>query len=85
MNNSVEKYMRKLRNTKNALLISMLIGCLIGAAVTLLFAPQSGKQTRAQIHLRSIQLRDHAQMERVASALAAGKTSLNPTPALHSP
>ena len=71
MNNRIEKYMRKFRNTKNAILFSMLIGSLIGAAITLLYAPQSGAQTRAQIRLRSMQLRNQAQMERVSAALTA--------------
>ena len=74
MNNRIGKYLRKLRNTKNAVLFSMLIGSLIGVAITLLYAPQSGAQTRAQIRLRSMQLRNQAQMERVSAALAARET-----------
>jgi gas vesicle protein len=38
--------------------IGLLIGGLAGAATMLLFAPQSGKQTRANIQLKSIQWRD---------------------------
>jgi gas vesicle protein len=64
---------RDLRNTKNVL-ISLLIGSLTGAAIMLLFAPQSVRQTRAQIYQRSIQLRDRTQMDRVSAALDAGKT-----------
>ncbi len=83
MNNRIEKYMRKLRNRKNAVLFSMLIGSLIGVAITLLYAPQSGAQTRAQIHLRSMQLRNQAQMERVSAALTArniiARSCLKPT------
>jgi gas vesicle protein len=71
MKNNLEQFLRKIRNTKNTMLFSMMIGSLIGAAVTLLYAPQSGKQTRAQIRLRGIQMRDHAQMERVSEALTA--------------
>ena len=74
MNNRIGKYIRKIRNTKNALLFSMLVGSLIGAAIALLYAPQSGAQTRAQIRLRSMQLRDQAQMERVSAALTARKS-----------
>jgi gas vesicle protein len=47
----------KINNTKNVIL-GMLIGGLAGATAMLLLAPQSGKQTRAEIQLRSIQLRD---------------------------
>jgi gas vesicle protein len=75
MNNRIGKYMRKFRNTKNALLISMLVGSLIGAAVTLLYAPQTGAQTRAQIHMRIMQLRERAQMEQVFAALAARESA----------
>jgi gas vesicle protein len=46
-----------LNNTKNVL-IGLVIGGLAGAAAMLLFAPQSGKRTRAQILLKSTQLRD---------------------------
>src|SRR5512140_3286026 len=45
------------RNSRNVL-IGILVGGLAGAAAMLLFAPQSGKQTRAQIEQKSIQLRD---------------------------
>jgi gas vesicle protein len=40
------------------LAIGMLVGGLAGAAAMLLLAPQSGKKTRAQIQLRSIQWLD---------------------------
>ena len=46
-----------MNNMKNVL-IGLLIGGLAGAAAMLLFAPQSGKRTRAQIQLKSVQLRD---------------------------
>jgi len=39
-------------------LIGLLIGGLAGAATMLLLAPQSGKETRAQIQTKSIELRD---------------------------
>ena len=46
-----------INKTKNVL-VGLLIGGLAGAAAMLLFAPQSGKQTRSQIQQNSIQLRD---------------------------
>ena len=38
----------------------VLFGSMIGAATMLLFAPQSGKRTRAQIQMKGIELRDLA-------------------------
>lgn len=38
----------------------LVIGGLVGAAVALMLAPQSGEETRAQIRQRSIELRDQA-------------------------
>jgi gas vesicle protein len=40
------------------ILFGALIGGLVGAIAMLLFAPQSGKQTRDQIQNKSIELRD---------------------------
>ena len=47
-------------NTKNlwSLLIGLLVGGLVGTVAMLLLAPQSGKETRAQIQQKSIELRD---------------------------
>jgi len=50
-----------------AFLIGIVLGGLIGAAVALLYAPQSGEETRAAIRERSIELKEQA-MEQ-ASAL----------------
>lgn len=47
----------------------LVIGGLIGAAIALLLAPQSGEETRAQIRDRSLELKDRAE-ESVADARA---------------
>ena len=48
-------------NEFGAFAIGLVIGGLAGAVAALLFAPQSGEQTRAQIKEKSIELRDKAQ------------------------
>jgi len=50
------------QNGNNAIpfLAGMLAGGLAGAVVMLLLVPQSGKETRAQIQHKSIELRDQA-------------------------
>jgi gas vesicle protein len=45
-------------NNPQNILISLLVGSLAGAVAMLLFAPQSGKQTRDLLEEKSIQLRD---------------------------
>lgn len=47
-------------NDFGAFLIGFIVGGLTGAAVSLLFAPQSGEDTRALIHDKAIELRDRA-------------------------
>jgi gas vesicle protein len=42
-------------------LLGAAIGAALGTALTLLFAPQSGEETRSQIALRSSELRGRAQ------------------------
>jgi len=57
MENNIEEHAYNINNTRNVLM-GLLIGGLAGAAAMLLFAPQSGKRTRAQIQNKTIQLRD---------------------------
>jgi gas vesicle protein len=45
-----------------AFLVGFIVGGLSGAVVALLFAPQTGEETRALIKDKSIELRDRAQM-----------------------
>ena len=47
-------------NDFGAFLIGFLVGGLTGAAVSLLFAPQAGEDTRALIRDKAIELRDRA-------------------------
>lgn len=48
------------RDDFGAFLIGFIVGGLTGAAVALLFAPQSGEQTRTLIHDKAIELKDKA-------------------------
>ena len=50
------------RDEFGAFLIGFIVGGLSGAVVALLFAPQSGEETRALIKDKSIELRDKAQV-----------------------
>ncbi|MCB2202962.1 YtxH domain-containing protein [bacterium] len=45
-------------NDFGAFLVGFLVGGLTGAAVSLLFAPQSGEETRALIKDKAVELRD---------------------------
>jgi gas vesicle protein len=51
---------QRIGNNAMPFLVGMLMGGLAGAAVLLLLAPQSGKETRAQIQHKGIELRDQA-------------------------
>jgi gas vesicle protein len=50
------------RDEFGAFLVGFIVGGLSGAVVALLFAPQTGEETRALIKDKSIELRDRAQM-----------------------
>jgi gas vesicle protein len=50
------------RDEFGAFLVGFIVGGLSGAVVALLFAPQSGEETRALIKDKSIELRDRAQV-----------------------
>jgi gas vesicle protein len=50
------------RDEFGAFLVGFIVGGLTGAVVALLFAPQSGEETRALIKDKSIELRDKAQV-----------------------
>lgn len=47
-------------NDFGAFLVGFIVGGLTGAAVSLLFAPQAGEETRAIIRDKAIELRDRA-------------------------
>lgn len=62
------------RDEFGAFLVGFIVGGLTGAVVALLFAPQSGEETRALIKDKSIELRDrasHTAEEALARAEAA--------------
>ncbi len=54
-----------------AFLAGFVIGGLVGAAVALLTAPQSGEETRTLIHDRSIELKDKAVEKAEAARIKA--------------
>ena len=59
----------KFTNNPLRLLLGLLIGGLAGVVTMLLFAPQSGKETRDQIEEKTIELRDQTS-KNVKKALA---------------
>jgi gas vesicle protein len=64
------------RDEFGAFLVGFIVGGLTGAVVSLLFAPQSGEETRALIKDKSIELRDKASVtaeEALARAEAAAE------------
>jgi gas vesicle protein len=55
------------RDEFGAFLVGFVVGGLTGAVVALLFAPQSGEETRTYIRDRSVELRDRASHEAEAA------------------
>jgi len=66
MKNNMQEYIQYLNRSKN-ILFSLLIGGIIGAAIMLLLAPQSGKRTRAFISKKGNGLLGHLKVDRFAS------------------
>ena len=62
------------RDEFGAFLVGFLVGGLTGAVVALLMAPQSGEETRAVIHDKSIELRDLANESAAEYKARADKT-----------
>ena len=61
------------RDDFGAFLIGFVVGGLTGAVVSLLFAPQSGEETRTVIKEKSIELRDKAAQQAELLATKAEK------------
>jgi len=64
------------RDEFGAFLVGFIVGGLTGAVVSLLFAPQSGEETRALIKDKSIELRDKATVT-AEQALARAEEAAN--------
>ncbi len=62
------------RDEFGAFLVGFIVGGLTGAVVSLLFAPQSGEETRALIRDKSIEIRDMA-AETTEEALARAEAA----------
>lgn len=59
------------RDDFGAFLVGFMVGGLAGAVVALLFAPQSGEETRTIIKEKSIELRDKAAQQAEATLAKA--------------
>ncbi len=75
MINETQEYKSPSNNILNVV-VGMLIGGLAGAVTMLLLAPQSGKDTRAQIRNKSVELRDRTD-EIVEDTLAQVRSSVD--------
>lgn len=60
MYNHTDKYELSTQYHPNTFLVGALFGGLLGAGIMMLFAPQSGKRTRAQIQRKGLQMREQA-------------------------
>jgi gas vesicle protein len=74
MINEIQEY--KYHTNPLNLLVSMLVGSLVGAVAMLLLAPQSGKETRKLIQKKGIELRDQT-TEMVEDTLAQVRSNVN--------
>jgi gas vesicle protein len=63
-------------NNPQRMLVGLFVGGLAGAAAMLLFAPRSGRQTRAQIEEKSIELRD-LKTRNIKNAVAQVRSKTN--------
>jgi gas vesicle protein len=67
---------RTFKNNPIRLLLGLLIGGLVGVVTMLLFAPQSGKQTRDEIEGKTIELRDRT-TKNIKKAVAQVRSDTN--------
>ncbi len=65
------------RDEFGAFLVGFIVGGLSGAVVALLFAPQSGEETRTLLKERSIEIRDRAASEAEEAWKQAEEAALN--------
>ena len=75
MENNIEEQVHGTHGMRNVL-FSLLFGGLVGAVTMLLLAPQSGKRTRAEIQLKTTQLRNRT-TKNVNKAIAQVRSGTN--------